>query len=1426
MQLNRAMKLSLTGSIIILIVFSSILPTCVFASSIDTNDGIWTDDFRYNNTTTFLNGTSGCVWENGQIHLAKTSGTAAGRNYTFATGTSDSHRAYSNVTAFSFGGPLGRIFEFLFLSPFGLTRKEFDPQYEYPALNALKEGGDQYAKTESYGIRKNVIHHFRFQLDGTASSIGNLIIHWWGKADDAKRIEMYYWNYNNYTLLSKWIKIGNTTLTGEQELSFNMSEGKLLNALDSDNVIDICVVAYGSTTTSCTLYTDYVILQSRKQVGYKAGYGFVQTYSPITLTDATNGYWELLTWKDNIPSGTAITYQIMIWNGSAYIPVDDSLLDGNAEGFSTPPVPLTSLGKFYYNIKLQANLSTTDPTVTPTLLNWSVTWQSGSKWQDRFHSEYRIEKENNVDVNYGSVNISLVSGDWPMFGQNPENTRASSGSAALTKAVYWWSAYHEAKNEAPLTLLLDEKSLYVTTRNITYDTGAMYRYPTIIVPTTKIGDEYTSTHNIIRKFTALKGKQLIGSPAISDQYLVVAAGNESENNSVYAFQKDRPSNTPLWTFNYGTDISYWGSPIIANGHVYIASWSGQQSITGYHINNMLFALDLTQKGNMTWSFAFPPSSKRFQPNWSFSTPAFSDGKVVIGCMNDVADSLFALNADNGNLLWNTSVGSIGKAAPAIYKDTVYVVSENNKVPWFFPNIGFLKKTQVMLSAVNLENGSIRWQTLLGNKKYSRVSHLLDPTFSYAQTTPVIANGVLYVVSPDWNVTAFDLSKEGTVLWSTQIPGRSSNPPVLSSSPAYADGILYISAPRGVLWALDTSTKEFLWHYTTYNPGPSPKTQPSITTDPIVSNGLVFFGDANGRLYVLGTYVEPNRQVNGTIVSKPILIPEGYWWKKFYASMLTNQSTSVNQITFSLLDTQNNVLKTLTNGTDIALSNLTLGRSVRLRADLWAKNGSVNPRLLSWNISFIQDKTLPFINRSTLYPKWYSNIWLNVVMPQFTVNVKDNDTGLLVNSASYRLEYVAQNLTRFITKKASCTGVNGTTAVQLMTVNLSQLDFFSNITALRSLWFNISDLAGNLASLLVTFKQDTQKPSSHVLASSIKKRYNATAPFVWANASSWDNGTDASGVREVDLYYRYSTTGNFSGDWIFFANSTRRNPHFRFFFATPSQRGGYFEVATIAYDNASNNESFPAAGDASFLYDWTIPDLPAFSGQTLWFREQPQLSTTFTDDFKLDTIQYRPNFDTVWTTIASKVNRSSYFAAWQLNESSWNRMTSGQLYYLSFRITDALGNIRLVTDNSQALSIGKDIGNLNISIDTPAEKNHVITASNFTIQVAANDISGSGISEVALYYQYSKDNLTWTDWVHYDSNLTEAPFEWTFTIPDGDGYYNFQSFVVDHAGNEAQSEVISKEVVHLPTNIVLVMVALAVVLLLIGAVLYLRWKKRT
>lgn len=1367
MHLNHSMKLCVTFSIIIFLIIGFILPSSVLAIDIDAVDGIWSDSFDNSTTTRFINGTSKCVWNNGQIQLIKSS--EGGRNYTFAGGSSSLHQAYYNTTVFSLNG----IFGFL-LTPRRLSRSEFDPIYDYPYIvkfNESKNKYTRYAITESKGYRKNVIHHFRITL-GSADSIGNLGIYWYGRADNAKNIRMYYWQYRNVSFLSSWKEISYTNKSGDVILFYNLSHSNLTKALDSENNIDICVVAYASTTP-CTLYTDFIVLKSSNQEGYKEGYGLAQTKFPINLKNlTTNGYWEFLTWDDYTSGSATVKYQVLYDNGTAYVPVKNSILNGNEQGFDTPPVSLTPLGANYPLIKIQANLSTNDPTITPRIFSWTVTWQTGNKWQDHFHSDYRIAVKNNVNVETslynGTVNISLVSGDWPMFGQNPGNTRASSGSAAFTSGFYWWSAYHELKDQTPLTLVLDGNSLYVTTKNNSMNNGSVFRYSPVIVPADKTGHEYGEVEGYlnINDFLNLTAQQknIIGSPAISDQYLVVATGNLGSKNYVYAFNKDRPDWKPNWTFDFSANISvkpdicYWGSPTIAEGHVYLTTWSGDTSLSGFHTNNMILALDLAN-GDKIWNFTFPPSlTPARSSTWSFSTPAYSDGKVVVGCMNDLSDNLFAFDANNGTLLWNTSVGAIGKAAPVIYNNIVYIVSENKTLD------GLFKKA--MLSAISLDDGTVRWQVSLGKKKYAAS---LDPTFTLAQTTPVIANGILYVTSPDWYLTAFDLSKNNTALWTKLIPGGTLSGPKLTSSPAYADGILYVGTPAGRLWAFNTSTNgSELWHVDTHN-------YPAVVTDPIVSNGLVFFADENGRLYVCGKYVQPNNQVNGSIISVPIQLPQGFWWKKFYTFMQTNRSTTVNWITFSLLDANKNLIKTLTNRSDLALSNGTLPRTIRLRADFWAKNSTVNPKLFLWNVTFIQDLVPPFINRSSLNPKINPKQWLNEVIPQFTIKVKDNITGLLVSSAQYTLEYVSQNVTYHYTGKASCTGVNGTTDVQLMTVNLSTLDFYNNITALHTLQFNISDLAGNLQSLKVTLQQDTQKPSSHILTPSMKKRYNATNPFIWINATAYDNGTNPSGVAEVQLYYRYSPIDNFSGDWILFANSSSRTPRWRFDFTDdPSQPGGYFELTTIAIDNATNMEDFPAKGNVSFLYDWTIPDLPNLSGETLWFNERPQFSATFTDDFQVDTVQYRPNLDTVWTTLASKINKSSYHATWQLKVEYWDRMQSGAIYYLYFKINDTSGNTRLVTDNSKALIIRKDIEKPNVTIEVPNAQNQLITTGNFTISAFANDFNGSGISEVALYYQYSKDNRSWTEWIHYDDNLTAAPFEWMFTTPEGTGTIDSRS----------------------------------------------------
>lgn len=64
--------------------------------------------------------------------------------------------------------------------------------------------------------------------------------------------------------------------------------------------------------------------------------------------------------------------------------------------------------------------------------------------------------------------------------------------------------------------------------------------------------------------------------------------------------------------------------------------------------------------------------------------------------------------------------------------------------------------------------------------------------------------------------------------------------------------------------------------------------------------------------------------------------------------------------------------------------------------------------------------------------------------------------------------------------------------------------------------------------------------------------------------------------------------------------------------------------------------------------------------------------------------------------------------------------------------------------------------------------------------ATDDISG--IKEIHLYYRYSHDNATWTNWVMYGESKTLAPYTWFFSAPNGTGYYEFYSQAIDNADN--------------------------------------------
>jgi len=398
--MNRPMKLSLTVSIIVFIGIGFVLPNSVIAIHIDNVDGIWTDSFEDRNTTKCLpNGTSQCIWEDETILLTRTS--TGGRNYSFA-GDND-HEAYYYPSAL----PINGFLSFLF-SPSRHTgaEHEFDADFQYPNIEDFNETTSRYAESSSVGYKRYVVQHFRIKLDGTADSIGDLDIYWYGKADNARKIAMYYWKSSSIVFFSAWKPLAESVAIGDTILFNNLSTDDLKQALGSDNYIDICVVAH-NPIAECTLFTDYVKLRSTQQEGFKIGYGLVQTN--VTIPFSAKQYWDLLTWDDYESGSATVKYQILYSKSGVYVPIENSVLPGNEQGFTTPPISLSPLSNKYMNIKIQANLTTKNPSVSPKIYSWTVTWQAQNRWQDHFNSEYRIDGKNKVHFGNGVVNISLAS---------------------------------------------------------------------------------------------------------------------------------------------------------------------------------------------------------------------------------------------------------------------------------------------------------------------------------------------------------------------------------------------------------------------------------------------------------------------------------------------------------------------------------------------------------------------------------------------------------------------------------------------------------------------------------------------------------------------------------------------------------------------------------------------------------------------------------------------------------------------------------------------------------------------------------------------------------------------------------------------------------------------------------------------------------
>ncbi len=289
------------------------------------------------------------------------------------------------------------------------------------------------------------------------------------------------------------------------------------------------------------------------------------------------------------------------------------------------------------------------------------------------------------------------------------------------------------------------------------------------------------------------GSPIVSSPVILGDVLGVC----SKNGVVHVVDM----NGGEWR-NEGIDTSFDSTPIMIGDLIYVAGHDG--IVRCFNRATQAEIWTYQTSGSIQWS-----------------SPMIVNGRLYIGCSDG---RLYCLNAASGEFLWSYKTAEIIESSPTIATGRVYFGSIDGRV--------------YCLDAVN---GSLKWE-------YNAASAI--------RSTGCIKNNILYVVADNGMIHAIK-TDTGKLLWSyTASPG---------SSPAIEKDTLYLGGEDRIFYALNALTGKIKWSYYIGSP---------IHSSPIVANGIIYVGADNGNIYALNPEaISKDRlmwsyQTKGKILSSP------------------------------------------------------------------------------------------------------------------------------------------------------------------------------------------------------------------------------------------------------------------------------------------------------------------------------------------------------------------------------------------------------------------------------------------------------------------------------------------------------------------------------------------------------------------------------
>jgi outer membrane protein assembly factor BamB len=159
-------------------------------------------------------------------------------------------------------------------------------------------------------------------------------------------------------------------------------------------------------------------------------------------------------------------------------------------------------------------------------------------------------------------------------------------------------------------------------------------------------------------------------------------------------------------------------------------------------------------------------------------------------------SLYAVDARTGQMQWKFDTGGIVRSTPSIAEGSAFIASDDGNV-----------------YAVNIQDGTQIWKTDIGNAFPREEREVLgnspSPTgYDYRQSSPVFANGLVYVGSYDGNVYAL-AANDGKVIWTFKTGEK------VRATPTIVNDVVYIGSWDKKSYALEASTGKLLWETPVY-----------------------------------------------------------------------------------------------------------------------------------------------------------------------------------------------------------------------------------------------------------------------------------------------------------------------------------------------------------------------------------------------------------------------------------------------------------------------------------------------------------------------------------------------------------------------------------------------------------------------------------